>query len=355
MHFAYLAIIAVFILKLSILQNTDGAAADVKDERTRRRLIEGGRKLAASLEQPRETLRRIGHFPFQLPLALVGVETGVFDALTAAQHPLSITELAEKSGVNIDLLKRLLRYYQATDSISQVGDDTFQSSNVTRALSDADHGKSLRWIKKGGLSSSTLDFEKRFSQGATSSTILFVDVGGGSGSQARTFRQRYPNLPGRVLLQDQLEVVQHVKIELASSRIEAEVYAIFTPQISLLLAEHLPWSKCKEILTKAKAGMTKESVLLIDEIVLPERHATTQGAEHDIEVMVTVVAASKLFCLQCHDPRENVIADSTSTAVGMERTRAQWESLLNEAGLKIIEVLKYDQDYKDSVIIAGVK
>lgn len=43
---------------------------------------------------------------------------------------------------------------------------------------------------------------------------------------------------------------------------------------------------CKEILAKAKAGMTEESVLLIDEIVLPEQHATAQGAEHDIEVMI---------------------------------------------------------------------
>jgi demethylsterigmatocystin 6-O-methyltransferase len=75
-----------------------------------------------------------------------------------------------------------------------------------------------------------LDLEKRFSQGATSSTVLFVDVGGGSGSQARTFRQRYPNLPGRVLLQDRPEVVQHMKAELASSGIEAEAYDFFTPQ-----------------------------------------------------------------------------------------------------------------------------
>lgn len=45
---------------------------------------------------------------------------------------------------------------------------------------------------------------------------------------------------------------------------------------------------CKDILTKAKVGMTNNSVLLIDEIVLPERNATVQGAEHDIEVMVCV-------------------------------------------------------------------
>lgn len=76
-----------------------------------------------------------------------------------------------------------------------------------------------------------LNFEQRFAQDSTSSTILFVDVGGSTGSQSLTFRQRYPNLPGRVLLQDRPEVVQQAKAELMSSaNIEAEVYDIFTPQ-----------------------------------------------------------------------------------------------------------------------------
>lgn len=39
---------------------------------------------------------------------------------------------------------------------------------------------------------------------------------------------------------------------------------------------------------------------------------------------------------------------------GIERTRAQWESLLNSAGLKLLEVVNYDKDYEDAVIIAGL-
>ena len=45
----------------SILQDPEGVTVEIRDEETRRRLIEGGRKLAASLELPRETLRRIGY------------------------------------------------------------------------------------------------------------------------------------------------------------------------------------------------------------------------------------------------------------------------------------------------------
>lgn len=41
-------------------------------------------------------------------------------------------------------------------------------------------------------------------------------------------------------------------------------------------------------------------------------------------------------------------------AGGIERTRAQWESLLNSAGLKILEVVNYVKDCEDAVIVAGL-
>lgn len=45
---------------------------------------------------------------------------------------------------------------------------------------------------------------------------------------------------------------------------------------------------CKEILVNAKVGMTNQSVILIDEIVLPEQGAQAHGVKHDIEVMICV-------------------------------------------------------------------
>lgn len=45
---------------------------------------------------------------------------------------------------------------------------------------------------------------------------------------------------------------------------------------------------CKKILVNAKAGMTDQSVILIDEIVFPERGAKAHGVKHDIEVMICV-------------------------------------------------------------------
>lgn len=77
-----------------------------------------------------------------------------------------------------------------------------------------------------------LDFEKEFGQGATSSTPLFVDVGGSMGAQCVTFRQRYPNLPGRVILQDLGPVIEQVKGKPLPGfeTVEAEAYDFFTPE-----------------------------------------------------------------------------------------------------------------------------
>lgn len=37
-----------------------------------------------------------------------------------------------------------------------------------------------------------------------------------------------------------------------------------------------------------------------------------------------------------------------------ERTKLEWEQLINEAGLKLREVITYDAEYYECVIIAGL-
>lgn len=51
-----------------------------------------------------------------------------------------------------------------------------------------------------------MNFEEEFAQGADSTTPMFVDIGGELGHQCVSLRQRYPTLPGRVILQDQTHV-----------------------------------------------------------------------------------------------------------------------------------------------------
>lgn len=76
-----------------------------------------------------------------------------------------------------------------------------------------------------------IDF-KEFAQGATSSTPIFVDVGGARGHQCIALKRRYSDIPGRVVLQDQAHVIGEVKADPLPGfdGIEAEAHDIFTPQ-----------------------------------------------------------------------------------------------------------------------------
>ncbi|KAI0479727.1 S-adenosyl-L-methionine-dependent methyltransferase [Xylaria cf. heliscus] len=384
----------------SILQRPEAPDVHIPDEQIRRRLADGARKLGILMEEPRHTMSRLEHVHFQLPLAIIGAETGLFAALAAEPRSFTSTELSQKTGVTLSLLKRLLRYYQALDMIYQVGNDAYQSSNVTLVLSKEDHADALRFAHKimgppvvslPDLLQSTgykdptgdmptalskahntekhayswlgenpwalkltlaymkvqfegrplffdvLDFQARFGTDSTSSTILFVDIGGSTGSQSLNFRQRYPSLPGRVIIQDRPEVVQKAKSALANAvDIELEVYDMFTPEpikgarayYMRKILHSFADEKCLDILANIKPALTKESVIIIDETVLPERGAKPRGAQHDIEVLMSVGAK--------------------------ERTKHEWEQMLNEAGLNLREVLTYDADYDECVIIAGL-
>ena len=163
-----------------------------------------------------------------------------------------------------------------------------------------------------------LDFKARFAQETTDSTILFVDIGGAIGAQCVAFRNHYPDLAGRVILQDRPEMVeQATKVGMASSaNFEIEAYDFFTPETVKgsipVNTQHMQstiannfcvgakayylrnifhaWTdaQCIEILLNIKTGMTSESVILIDEQILAEQHVAPRGAQHDIDTLICV-------------------------------------------------------------------
>ena len=60
-----------------------------------------------------------------------------------------------------------------------------------------------------------------------SDAVLFVDVGGATGSQMVNFKTQFPHLHGRYVLQDLPESVVHVS---APEGVEVQAYDFFTPQ-----------------------------------------------------------------------------------------------------------------------------
>ena len=58
--------------------------------------------------------------------------------------------------------------------------------------------------------------------------VMLVDVGGGYGQEIQEIKKKYPDLPGRMILQDLPETINQVT---AAPNTEAMPYNFFTPQL----------------------------------------------------------------------------------------------------------------------------
>lgn len=77
-----------------------------------------------------------------------------------------------------------------------------------------------------------------------------------------------------------------------------------------------PDDKCQLILSNTLAAMADDSVILVDDVVLPDRGAHSYSLDKDIVMMVNFGA--------------------------MERTSRQWASLFESCGLEIVEAKTYN-------------
>ena len=148
--------------------------------------------------------------------------------------------------------------------------------------------------------------------------VLLVDIGGGVGHDLQTFRARYPRVPGRLILQELPHVIDSITD--ISNGIELVKYDFFTPQpfqnarVYYMRAVLHDWpdSCCYRILNSIVSAMGAESRLLLNECVLAEVGGDLFPAQLDISMMMQ------------HG--------------SMERTRKQWEKLLGEVGLQVVDV-----------------
>ncbi|KAJ4307237.1 hypothetical protein N0V88_000617 [Collariella sp. IMI 366227] len=167
-----------------------------------------------------------------------------------------------------------------------------------------------------------------------SETTLMVDIGGGGGEQARAFRKRLPTLTGRIVVQDTPLAMVNLK---HAPDISFAEHDLFGPQpildAKLYYLRHVlqqwPDDDCVQILKNLILAMGPNSRLIIDDVVFPEMHVPWQAAYLDLILM--------------------------NTTGGAFRTRAQWDALLERAGLKILDVTQYDWAEMQNIIVTVPK
>lgn len=88
-----------------------------------------------------------------------------------------------------------------------------------------------------------------------------------------------------------------------------------------------PDEKCHRILRNTMAAMGSNSVILIDDMIVPNKGAHLHTTDRDIEMMVNFAA--------------------------VERTQSQWESLFSSAGLRVLKSATYNEESGESIQIVG--
>ncbi|KAF2837272.1 o-methyltransferas-like protein [Patellaria atrata CBS 101060] len=311
------------------------------------------------------------------------LEMGVFHALPMDESSMTATELAEKLNVNKLLLVRLMRAATPAGPFKEVGVEEYAHTPYSKLYLVPELGgvfklmideymppkaklyeflKETKWQNPESEQSNPYTFahrtdgetmwehmahfpdrEKMFNFGmqaqtaatnwtiaiypwvealkdleSTEDSILVVDVGGGKGHASKQIRQFLGEKKGKVILQDRPSVIADISEELPG--VERMGYDFFTPQpiqgafIYYIRRCLHDWSdtSCTTILSTIAKAMSPSSRLVIAEMVIPEQGAGLEAAWYDITMM---------------------------TLNGRERTRKDFEQILEPAGLRISNVI----------------
>ncbi|RSL97253.1 hypothetical protein CEP52_011025 [Fusarium oligoseptatum] len=336
-----------------------GETFDKEDSDARLKLMAKAKSLWQSLETPRETMLRHCWAEPSLHCALTaGTDKGLWPYLAKLNGPFNAAEVAEAKGIEPALLSRLLRHVSSMGYLTEIGQDRYELNNFTKSMAfpfinagypcisgaclnalgkfheyannngwkdptDITHKKTffehlhtnppygqMFHLHMGGyrqgrpswMDSDFFPVQEKLLNGFDQSedATLLVDIGGSFGHDIGEFRRKFPDAPGRLVLQDLPVVID--QITKLDEKIERTKYDFFTEQpIKGARAYYMhsvlhDWSDetCTKILKSAMGAMKPGySKLLINE----KRHSQHR-----------------------------------------ERTQENWENLLGKAGLKICNI-----------------
>ncbi|KAK1633478.1 hydroxyindole O-methyltransferase [Colletotrichum phormii] len=368
------------------IANLTGAVAKGNDT-ARLSMLQSARLLVHALETPRETMiKHCWAQPAAFTALTYAVDSGLFALLAQSKKSQKVSDLALKLGHDPALLGRIMRHLGAMLYITETGPDEYKSTNFSDALTITSMGAGYPCVAGACMESlakfhefakktnyrephdvfngplqygynTKLDcfswlaanhpYEMQFAQhmGAyrqgrpswmdegiypvkarlvdgfddSENGVLLVDVGGSFGHDVDEFRRKHPQAPGRLVVQDLPTVIS--QIEKLDEKIERMGHDFFNEQpIKGARAYYMhsvlhdwPDKKCEEILARTTAAMKPGySKLLVNENCITDTGADWQNTGQDI-MMLTLVSSK-------------------------ERTRVEWQSLLEKAGLRILDI-----------------
>ncbi|KAK3329995.1 S-adenosyl-L-methionine-dependent methyltransferase [Apodospora peruviana] len=368
--------------------------ATTADRDTRRSLIASLRKLANSLEDTVGTIHRYGHIDLEKAMIQIGMDLGIFKVLTGTDGPLTVEEVAQRTNVDPQLMRRFLRYYNTINVVTEVSAGRFEGNNITKNLTEkvleaalhhyyelvSGQYRTMRsYLKANGYQNPTDETHTAFHEafnthvhpfqwmtehphlldhfntymalrrqadlswltvypvreetaggGMTADRALYVNVGGGIGHQCAEFRETYPDIPGRVILQDLPATIERRALQTAG--VENIAHDFFEPQpvkgakfyYMRGVPHNHPPHRVKQLFANIRDAMAADSVLLVDETVLPSTGVGFIAASIDLTML--------------------------GAFASMERTESDWRELVESVGLELVRSYTYNASDNETVM-----
>ncbi|KAJ4337248.1 hypothetical protein N0V95_008385 [Ascochyta clinopodiicola] len=353
------------------------------------------RQAVAVVEEPLETMQRLVYGPLPLVTARIGQDRGIFEALAKSPEGAALGDVARASGLPESVLESVLDYLCTQSMAREVQPRIYKASPLTHmlliprfkdavthfhdnclpaffalnnVLGSPERGKTAfkvghhseddfcTWLEthpvqqdafhrfrgaQFAASPTWLDvvsFDTEVEIGSQSEDVVFVDVGGGNGSQCAALKQAFPSLQGRIILQDRPAVLEKA---LQVTGVETMAHDFLTEQpvhnarayyLGHILQAHDD-DTCIHILQMHLPALQHNpaSRLYIDDKILPDAKppVTAPGAEYAAARSLTTKA---LFDAQ-------------------ERHEKRWRWLIDQAGLEVVEI-RSSGLFGDGVIVA---
>lgn len=185
-------------------------------------------------------------------------------------------------------------------------------------------------------------------EGSKDEDVIFVDVAGSVGHQCALLKGKLPKLRGRVILEDLPPVVasaiplpglEPLGIDMWQGQPVKGLSLFQLPDFAVLLTTSIgaktyymrmilhdyPDAKAIELLRLQAEAMSPNSVLVIDELVVPNQGAHGHATQFDLTMLASLAS--------------------------IERTDKQWDTLIDAAGFQILEKKAYAPAGESVIVI----
>ncbi|KAL4996618.1 S-adenosyl-L-methionine-dependent methyltransferase [Aspergillus recurvatus] len=165
--------------------------------------------------------------------------------------------------------------------------------------------------------------------------VLLVDIGGGVGHTLAALKRRFPDLSGRLILEDLPQVIDDIKEPLPEN-ISAVKHSMFEPQpirgakvyYMRRVLHDWPDKQALMALSHIREAMAEDSVLIIHDYTFPDGN---DGP--GVLPFAAIVDFQLMELMSSH-----------------ERTQQQWVTLLERAGFKVANIYKGRSDALPSAL-----